>query len=150
MSNPTHHDADIILKLYDLRREDVMRHARDYYFSQFNPRTVDDVRDILFNPARSQESAYFRQVTSYWDMASAMVNHGTINLELFIECNGEYVAIFAKLADLLPQLREQVMGPNYLKNLEKLVHHTPEWETRIARMKEYFKGLAQARQAGQQ
>jgi len=139
----TPQDAELILRLYELRREDVMRRARNFVTSaEFLPQTVEDIKAVLANP---EQSAYFRQMTSYWDMAAAMVNHGSINAELFYDTNGEYLAIWAKLGELMPQLREQIFGPQYMKNLEKLIQNQPNALPRIEMFKARYKKMAEAR-----
>ena len=92
--------ADLILKLYDLRREDKMREARNWMFG-FNPTTMQDVIDVLL----SEHSGHYRMVISYWDMAAAMVNNGAIDEKLFNESNGEHLFVYSKIAPLIPELR---------------------------------------------
>lgn len=92
----THNDADIILKLYGLRREEVLRKARHWVVFEFNPKTQEDFLAVL-QSAGSQENAYFRQVISYWEMAASLVIHGAVKSDLFLESNGEGIFIFAKL-----------------------------------------------------
>src|SRR5437667_12349940 len=76
--------AKLILELYDLRREATMRKARDWFF-RFNPTSVEEIRAVVM----SEYSGYYRMVTSYWDMAAALVNHGAIDEQMFNEANGE-------------------------------------------------------------
>lgn len=92
----THNDADIILKLYDLRREEVLRKARRWMLSEFNPKSVDEFLAVLQNSG-SQENAYFRQVISYWEMAASLVVHGAVKSDLYLDSNGEGIFVFAKL-----------------------------------------------------
>lgn len=136
----THEDAKLILELYNLRREDVIRKARHFFIFNFFPETADDVKALLVHP---EHGAYYRQVSTYWDMACALVNHGAINAQLFIETNGEAIAVFSKLEPILPQLRE-LFGPNYMMNLEKLVRSIPDHEARLAAFRERLKALAAA------
>ncbi len=92
----THNDADIILKLYDLRREEVLRKARHWVVFEFNPKTPEEFLAAL-QGAGSQENAYFRQVISYWEMAASLVIHGAVKSDLYLDSNGEGITIFAKL-----------------------------------------------------
>jgi hypothetical protein len=92
----THNDADIILKLYDLRREEVLRKARHWMVFEFNPKTPEEFLAVL-QGFGSQENAYFRQVISYWEMASSLVIHGAVKSDLYLDSNGEGILIFAKL-----------------------------------------------------
>jgi hypothetical protein len=137
----TPQDADLIIKLYDLRREKTMRKARTYVISQFFPKSADDVKALFADRDHPEYNAYFRQVTTYWDMAAAMVNHGAIDRELFFDTNGEFFAIWAKFEDFVADLRE-FLGPNFLRNLEKMVASHPDREQRIRMMKERFKRMA--------
>jgi hypothetical protein len=124
-------EAGLILKLYELRREDTMRKARDWYFREFNPKSMAD-----FNSAISgQHGAYLRMVISYWDMAAALVNNGAVNLELFNDSNGEHIGVFSKFEPLLGEIRA-TYGPRYAVNLEKLIDATPDGRKRVAATRE--------------
>src|SRR5919199_4626269 len=109
-----HEDANLILKLYDLRREEVMRKARNWYIFEFNP---DNVQYII-NTLMGEHSAYFRMVTSYWDMAASLVNHGAIDEQMFNDANGEHMVVFAKIEPFLAELRAMFNSPNAMANLE--------------------------------
>src|SRR5262249_24427662 len=131
-----HEDADLILKLYDLRREPTMRIARDYYGRDFNPESMQDITDVLFG----EHSAHLRMVISYWDMAAALVNHGAIDIAIFNDTNGEHLAVFAKLEPFLGELRA-AFGAQFLGNLEKLVDATPDGRKRVAELRERMKAI---------
>ena len=139
-------DADLILKLYDLRREKTMREARNW-FIMFNPQSPADIMDVL----TSDKSAYYRMVVSYWEMAASLVNHGAINAEMFNDANGEHIVVYAKLEPFIPALRQE-MGPNFLEHLEKVVKGMPDYEERLAAIKERIQkiiALYQQRMAAQ-
>jgi hypothetical protein len=141
----TPQDAELILKLYELRREEVMRKARQFVLGpEFLPQGVEDVKAVLADP---QKSAYFRQATSYWEMAAALVNHGALDAGLFFDTNGEYLAIWAKLGDLMPQLRESVFGPQAFRSLETLIRNQPNSEAYLERFRERYRQMAAARAA---
>ena len=129
-------EAELILKLYELRREPTMRLARDWYAMEFNPETAADVKAAMF----SEKSGYLRMVTSYWDMACALVHHGAIARELFNDTNGEYFMVFAKLEPMLADLRA-MFGPQFLGNLEKLIDETPGGRERTARTRDSMKWI---------
>lgn len=129
-------EASLILKLYELRREDTMRKARDWYFGQFHPETIGDYNDALFGPY----SGFMRMVISYWDMAAALVNNGAISLEMFNDTNGEHIGVFGKVEPFLSDLRAQ-WGPNYLVSLEKLIDATPDGRKRVAANRERMKAV---------
>jgi hypothetical protein len=135
-------EAGLILKLYELRREETLRKARDWYFSQFHPETIADYNAALFGP----NGVYVRMVISYWDMAAALVNHGAISVELFSDANGEQIGVFSKVEPFLSELREQ-WGPQYLANLEKLIDASPNGRQRVAATRERMKEM-RAKRAG--
>ena len=87
MAKVTHDHADLLLRLYEIRREPKMREARDWYFSKFHPATLDDIQKQA--PMGSPESAYMRMVISYWNMAASIVNRGLIDEAFFFENTGE-------------------------------------------------------------
>ncbi len=127
-------EAGLILKLYDLRREATMRQARDWYFRDFHPESLNDVNEAMF----SERSGHLRMVLSYWDMAAALVNDGAISVDLFNDTNGEQIAVFSKIEPLLGELRS-AYGPHFLKNLEKLIDATPDGRKKVADARERMK-----------
>lgn len=127
-------DAELILKLYDLRREAEMRKARNWWTTTFWPQTVDDVIKISSNMG-SQENNWFRQVSGYWSMAASLVEHGALDRDLFLEPSicGEMVLIFAKMKPFLKELREKV-SPTVFLMIEGLVNSTGESRALLQRM----------------
>jgi len=113
-------DADLILKLYDLRREPVMREARNWFFS-FNPTSVAEYMETMMGP----QSGYVRMVISYWEMAATLVNNGGLDEQMFNEANGEHLFVFAKIEPILVELRQTWNQPDMLKNFELLVRRVP-------------------------
>jgi len=134
--------AELILKLYELRRELVMREARNWFFG-FNPESFEDVQRAVM----SEHSAYLRMVTTYWDMACSFVNHGAIDAEMFNDANGEQVFVFAKLQPFIEQIRANNGNPNAFRHLEQAVTAMPQAEERLARAREMSKAVAKARAA---
>jgi hypothetical protein len=102
-------DAEIILRLYELRTESVMREARAWMTGEFWPTTADEFLAVAINPANPR-NASLRQVLSYWEMAAAMVLHGAVSAELFVDCNGEGFYLLAKFAPILDAIREKIPG----------------------------------------
>jgi hypothetical protein len=102
-------DAEIILKLYSLRTETLLRQARAWVGGEFWPTTADELLAVLLNPT-DPHNAYLRQVLSYWEMAAAMVLHGAVSAELFVDCNGEGFFLLAKFAPILEAVRERYPG----------------------------------------
>lgn len=139
MSVP-YQSADLILKLYDLRREPKMREARQWFIG-FTPDSVDEVLETLKEP----NSANFRMVVTYWDMAASLVLNGAIDEQMFNDANGEHIAIFSKIEHLIAGYREQTGLPFYLKNLETLILRMPNAKERLTATRERLKALAAAR-----
>jgi hypothetical protein len=137
-------EAGLILKLYELRREEVMRKARNWYFREFNPQKIDDFNAAMFG----EHSAYLRMVTSYWDMAAALVNNGAISLEMFSDSNGEHIGVFSKLELLLGEIRA-AYGPKFATNLEKLIDAMPNGRERSAGAREQMKAMRARFEASQ-
>jgi len=120
LSSP-YESATLLVRLYELRRETAMREARTWYARSFAPASADDVVATLNGP----NSAQFRMVTSYWEMAASFVNHGAIDADMFNEANGEHLVIFAKIQPFLAEYRARTNSPKALAALEKMVMTNP-------------------------
>ena len=131
-------DAKLILKLYDLRREETMRKARNWYIREFNPGSIEDIGKVMM----SEQSAYYRMVTTYWDMAASLVIHGAIDEEMFSDANAEHLVVFAKIEPFLAEMREMSGMPQYMKNLEKLVMRMPDASEYLTKLRERMKQWA--------
>ena len=129
-------EGELILKLYELRREATLRKARDWYFMEFNPESMEDFNRAMY----SEHSGHLRMVLTYWDMAAALVNHGAISADLFNAANGEHIGVFSKIERLLPEIRTELQ-PQFLGNLEKLIDSTPGVRERLSIMRERMKGV---------
>jgi len=144
---PTAADAELILKLYDLRREAESRKARSWWFG-FWPEKADDIVKIA-SAIGTQENAWFRQVTGYWEMAAALVLHGTINRDLFLEpsISGEMFVLFAKIHPFLEEVREKLRTPTAFRNVERLIMTSQGGPERIAQLQERLSRLRQSSQS---
>ncbi|MGH9590797.1 MAG: DUF4760 domain-containing protein [Terracidiphilus sp.] len=111
-------DAGIILKLYELRTEAVMRQARAWMIGEFWPRTMEDYSAVADDPS-NPHNAHLRQVISYWEMAAALVLHGAVSAELFFDCNGEGLFVLAKFAHILDAIRAK--NPNFMSKTSELI-----------------------------
>jgi hypothetical protein len=131
--------ANLILKLYELRREPVMREARNYFLS-FDPRTVEDYMTGMMGPS----SAHIRMVTSYWEMAASLVTSGAIDPKMFADSAGEHILVFGKIEGFLPQLREKMGNPTIFSNLEQVCTAAPGLEA-VRAMTERIRGMISAR-----
>lgn len=136
MATP-HESADLILRLYDLRRESKMREARDWFTLHFHPSSAQDVMDTI----RSEHSAKVRMVLGYWETAASLVVHGAISPELFQDTSGEMLSAFAKVEHLLDDVRVLSGSEGFLKNTAKVVADWPGASERMAQLREMLRGL---------
>ena len=115
-------DAQLILQLYDLRREAEMRKARNWWFVSFWPGSAEDFMKIAFTPG-SQENNWLRQVSGYWTMAASFVLQGALNADLFLQpaVSGEMFIIYAKVHPFLKELRQKAGDPHMFSTIEKVI-----------------------------
>ena len=122
---PTYDDANLILRLYEERREDKMRAAREWFAQNFKFHTMED-----FNrgcPPGSSMNAYARMILSYWEMAASFVASGVLNQELFFQSGGELLFVWVRVRDLIPHMREANKNPTAYQNLETVANAYAEW-----------------------
>jgi L-rhamnose mutarotase len=112
----TYDDANLILRLYELRREEKLRRAREWFSANFHAASPEDVQRIA--PPGSDENAYFRMVVSYWEMVAALVTAGVLNQDLFFQTNGELLFVWERVRELVPAFRAMMKNPNAWRNLE--------------------------------
>ena len=123
---PTHADAQLILQLYDLRREAEMRKARAWFVS-FDPRSADDYLKVAL-AFGTPENAWLRQVAGYWGIVASFVVNGVLNDDLFLSpgFSGEMFLLFAKMHPFVGELRQKLNDPNAWKDIETAITRT-EW-----------------------
>ena len=129
---PTPADAELILKLYDLRREAEIRKARNWWFATFWPENVDDFMKVAL-AIGTPENNWLRQVASYWELAASLMLHGTVNETLFLEpaFSGEMFFIFAKIHPFLKEVREKMQNPRMLANVERVIKKSKAGQERL-------------------
>ena len=115
--------ALVIVELYKIRTEGLMREARAWFVSEFAPQSGREIVNLLLSGEK--QSAYYRMVTSYWESAASLVNNGGVDEKMFLEANTEYLAVFAKLQPFISEVRETIGEPDYLSHLERLVIKVP-------------------------
>jgi len=120
---PTYDDAVLILRLYELRREEKLRAAREWFRAKFFPQSFADVKAVALGAGI--ENAHYRMTTSYWDMAASFVAQGVLHPELFFDSAGEALFVWAKLEPYLKELRQEYQSPRLLANLEKSIAMVP-------------------------
>ncbi|MFY9853200.1 MAG: hypothetical protein WAK26_04900 [Terracidiphilus sp.] len=136
-------DAEIILRLYELRTETVMRQARAWVTGEFWPATAEEFFAVVENPT-DPHNAWLRQVLTYWEMAAAMVLHGAVSAELFVDCNGEGFFLLAKFAPILDGIRAK--NPTFMIKTLELVNRfsaaAQRYEVALKNMEARRKSLA--------
>ena len=135
-------DAELILKLYELRTEAVMRQAREFVCGEFWPATADEFFAVQLDSG-SPKNAYLRQVVTYWEMAVSLVLHGALSADLFVDCNAEPFFILAKLSHILPQIHEKM--PKYFSRLLALIESSQAAASRYEIAKKNVEGMRQKR-----
>jgi len=128
--HPDNYDAELLLRLYDLRREAKLRQGREWLMREFQAKSFDDY--LAQAPMGSENSALFRMTVTYWDMAASLVNHGLINEDLFFENTGEFWGVWEKVRNVAPTLREKNKNPMTWKNLETLAEKYEQWMAKRA------------------
>lgn len=141
-TTPDHHDADLLLKVYDLRREALLREARRAILRDFWPKSWSDLQEVL--KAEHPLNAPYRQVGTYWEMVYSFVRYAVVHPGFWLETNGEGLFLFAKVEPFLPQLRE-ANGPAVLRNAEWVAQECPEGRVIYERIKGRVAKMAAAR-----
>jgi len=124
-TKPTYQDADLILRLYEMRRETRMREARRWFATHFKVKTMDELNVAC--PPGSEPNASYRMLTSYWEMVASFVTGGVLNQELFFQSNREFLFVWERIRDLAPEYRKAVSSPIEWSNLETVSSAYVEW-----------------------
>ena len=138
MSTP-YENADLLMRLYDFRREAELRDARNWVIRSFNPNSPEDYTAAL----ASENSAKLRMVMSYWDIAAAFVVHGAIAAPMFHATSGEMLATFCKIEHMLEEVREHTGQGNLLSHVEEVAAEWPGATERMAGLREYLATLSE-------
>lgn len=142
MPTPTE-SGDLILKLYDLRREPVLREARAWFSGEFAPTTLEDVIQTVMG----EKSAWFRMVVGYWDMAASLVVFEAIDQKIFNASGDELLSVFAKIEPFLGEMREKWNAPDFLRHLEEVGRQFPNADTRLRHTRERLQASADTSQS---
>lgn len=137
-------DANLILRLYELRREEKLRAAREWYRTKCVPLSAEDIKTLYNTPG--EQNTNFRMATTYWDMACSFVASGVLHPELFIQSGSESLMIWSRVEEFVPHIRQEMGMPWFLGNIEKTIAMTPSaqerlalFRTRLAAMREKLK-----------
>ncbi len=123
--NATYQDVDLILRLYEMRRETRMREARRWFAAHFKVRTLDEFNRTC--PPGSEPNASFRMLVTYWDMVASFVTSGVLHQDLFFQSGREIFFVWLRVIDVLPELRTGFSGALDLRNLETVATAYGEW-----------------------
>ena len=115
---PTYDDANLILRLYEMRREERMRKARAWFTSQFRVSTWEELQKLA--PTGSEENASYRMVVTYWDMVASFISSGVLHRELFFQSGRELLVVWERIRDVLPHVRQQYKDPYLWGHLESV------------------------------
>jgi hypothetical protein len=122
---PTYEDANLLLRLYEERREEKLRTARAWFIAECKPKSVAEWQELC--PVGSQNNTYYRMVVSYWEMACSFVATGVLHPELFIQNSMEHLIVWERVSGIIPELRAANNAPHQLKNLETVAALAREW-----------------------
>ena len=121
---PTPAQAELLLRVYDLRREARLRAARDWLAGNFAPQSLEEMYKLM--PPGSDPNAYVRQVTGYWEMVCALLNHGLLHEDLFFETTGEFYLVWVRIQPVLADLRKQFSKYSF-QHLEQAAKRYEKW-----------------------
>jgi hypothetical protein len=143
-ANPTHEQAELQLKIFDLRRESLLRKARDWFTKNYVANTLDEAMRIA--PMGSEAGTYYMMVVSYWDHACAYLNHGLLHEDLFFETNGEFFFIWERVKPTIQEGRQRFSNPLFLAHLENAANRYEAWSEKrapghIAAMRQMMKQM---------
>lgn len=130
MAEVTHEQVNLMLRLYDTRREVRLREARDWYMSSFHPTTIEEMQQLC--PPGSKENASMRMVVSYWEMVASIVNRGLIDEEFFFENSGEQWMVWERLKPVVGTMRARYKNPHQFGQLEEHVRRLEAWREKRA------------------
>jgi hypothetical protein len=134
--------AQLNLKLYELRRDPVLRQARDWFLLEFHPQSMDDLMAEVAGP----HNTWIRMVLSYWEMAASLVTTGAIDADSFLAAHGEIFGTFSKIQPFLAEMRASRNEPRMAENLEKVVMAAPDAEAILTRRREALRAFYAQRQ----
>jgi hypothetical protein len=126
----THEDVNLMIKLYELRREPRMREARQWFASSFKVRTLDEFHALC--PNGSEQNASYRMIVTYWDMVASFVTAGVLNQHLFFQSGGEMLFVWERIRDIVPPLREAYVNRTLYRNVEQVATAFIAWWTEQA------------------
>ena len=141
MAIPTYQDGDLLLRVYEIRRETRLREARDFVLGKAAFRDYEDFKKKY--PNESKGRRHMGMVFTYWDMTCALVDRGLLNEELFNACNTEHLFVWFKFRTAIMGMRQDYEYPALLSSLEKVSMRHPF----AAKMEQWLAGQDRSRAA---
>lgn len=140
-TKPTNEQAQLHLQVYDLRRENRLRQARDWFQQNYRAKTFDEAMRLA--APGTEAGTFLGMVIGYWEQACALLNYGLLHEDLFFETSGEFFGVWEALKPVVPEFRERFVDQNLLANLEKAAQRYEEWYEKrspghIAAMREFM------------
>lgn len=129
-TKPTHEQAQLHLQIYDLRREDRLRQARDWFQQNYRAETFDEAMQIA--PFGTEKGNFVGMVIGYWEQACTLLNYGLLHEDLFFQTSGEFFGVWELLKGVVPEFRKRFADPNILANLEKAAQRYETWSEKRA------------------
>jgi hypothetical protein len=144
-TKPTHEQAQLHLQVYDLRREDRLRQAREWFFKNYHVETFEDATRLM--APGTESGAFSGMVISYWEQACALLNYGLLHEDLFFETSGEFFGVWERVKKIVPQARERFANKQYLAHLEKATQRFESWSQHrspghLAAMREFMEEMS--------
>jgi hypothetical protein len=151
MGQATHEQVNLMLHLYEMRREAKLREARDWVAANFHPKNIED--GMRAAAPGTKENTYLRMVLGYWEMVASIANRGLVDEELFFENTGEPWGLWQQIKGVVPAWREMFGGPQFLANLEEQVNRMEAWREKKApgqneKMRKFHAQMVQMMQEG--
>lgn len=143
-SKPTHEQAQLQLQVYELRREDKLRQARDWFGKNYIVNSFEDSQRIA--PMGSETGNYVGMVIGYWEQACALLNYGLLHEDLFFETNGEFFGVWEAVKPVVPEYRKRFLNKDVLAHLEQAAKRFEAWSERrnpgqIAAMRQFMQQM---------
>jgi len=123
--HPDQYDAELLLRLYDMRREEKLRRAREWFTHELHAQSAEEFQKNF--PPGSEENAFFRMVVTYWEMVGSIVNSGLIKQDFFFQNTGEFFGVWERIKHMMPAIRESFKNPHLWENLEIMASNYEEW-----------------------
>ena len=83
-------------------------------------------------PFGSQEGTYLMMVLGSWEQACALLNHGLLHQQLFLETAGEFFGVWGRVKPIVPKGREMFKQKLFLANLEKAAERFEQWQKKVS------------------